>query len=62
MPEFIKNTYWMTFFWVGCAVMGIVYLLGVWDGQGSAAFIVGQIVLGIVGVAREFYIKSQNAD
>jgi len=52
----------MTFFWVGCAVMGIVYLLGVWDGQGSAAFIVGQIVLGIVGVAREFYIKSQNAD
>lgn len=56
MPEFIKSATWMQSLWTGCIVMGLVYLLGLWDGHGSPAFIVGQIMLGVIGVLREIYI------
>lgn len=56
MPEFLKTATAMLFLWTGCIVMGLIYLFGLWDGQGSPAFIVGQVTLGIVGVLREIYI------
>ena len=46
----------MRFFWSGCIVMGLVYFLGLWDGQGSPAFIVGQVVIGAVGLLREIHL------
>lgn len=42
--------------WVGCVVMGSVYLLS-FGGGNKPEFIVGQIVLGIIGAAREMYLK-----
>lgn len=57
MPEWLKTSAGMLFLWSGCIVMGLVYLFGLWDGQGSPAFIVGQIVLGLVGLLRETYIS-----
>ena len=42
--------------------MGFVYLIGFWNGQGSPAFIVSQIALGIVGVVRERYIQTLFGD
>lgn len=46
----------MRFFWSGCIVMGLVYFFGLWDGQGSPAFIVGQVVIGTVGLLREIHL------
>jgi hypothetical protein len=43
--------------WTGGIVMGAAYLLGLWDGQGSPAFIVGQIVLSVIGVLRELHLR-----
>ncbi|MCS4309690.1 hypothetical protein M2404_004067 [Rheinheimera pacifica] len=43
--------------WIGVAVMGAVYLLGIWDGVEHPAFIVGQIVLGCIGAARELHLN-----
>lgn len=57
MPDFIKSTRWMSFYWIGCIVMGFVFLFGIWNWQGSSAFIVGQIVMGVIGLLREVYIK-----
>jgi hypothetical protein len=48
---------YMLMLWVGCMVMGAVYLFGLWDGNGSPAFVVGQIVLGAVGTTRELHLK-----
>lgn len=59
MPGFIKSSNCMTFIWTGSAVMGAAYLIGLWDGHGSPAFIVSQIVLGIIGAVRERYIRRQ---
>lgn len=58
MAELIKSAAWMQFLWMGCIVMGIVYLTGLWDGNGSPAFIIGQIVLGVVGLLRERYVRA----
>ncbi len=58
MPELIKSAAWMQFLWMGCIVMGLVYLFGLWDSKGSSAFIVGQIVLGVVGLLRERYVRT----
>lgn len=58
MPEIFKSFHAMTFLWIGCIVLGLVYLFGLWDGQGSPAFIVGQVWLGVVGIIRERYIHA----
>lgn len=39
--------------------MGLVYFFGLWDGQGSPAFIVGQVVIGAVGLLREIHLGHQ---
>jgi len=44
-------------FWMGCVVLGIIYLFGIWDGQGTSAFIVGQIIMGVIGLIREYQIN-----
>ena len=46
----------MNFFltvWVGAITLGLAYLVFLKSPEESAAFIVGQIVLGVVGVVRE---------
>jgi hypothetical protein len=43
--------------WIGSIVMGLVYLIGLKTPEESAAFIVGQIVLGCFGLAREIHLK-----
>lgn len=47
---------YMLCLWVGCVVMGSFYLLS-FGGGNKPEFIVGQIVLGIIGAAREMYLK-----
>jgi hypothetical protein len=42
--------------WVGCVVMGSFYLVS-FGGGNRPEFIIGQIVLGVVGAAREMYLK-----
>lgn len=59
MPYWIRSASLMSFFWAGCAVMPLVYLYGLWDGRSSPAFIVGQVVLGVVGLCREAYIQNK---
>ena len=56
MPEIFKSSSAMRFFWSGCIVIGLVYFFGLWDGQGSPAFIVGQVVIGTVGLLREIHL------
>ncbi|MBP4081946.1 hypothetical protein [Aeromonas sp. MrichA-1] len=48
---------YMLCLWVGCVVMGAFYLVYLWDGKSPVEFIIGQIVLGLVGAAREMYLK-----
>jgi len=54
--EIFKSSSAMLSFWSGCIVMGLIYLFGLWDGQGSPAFIVGQVVIGAVGLLREIHL------
>lgn len=52
----------MISFWVGCIVMGLTYMIFFYDngnGSGNSAFIVGQVVIGWVGLLRENYLKGQ---
>lgn len=52
-----KSHEYMLCLWTGCAVMGTVYLFCMWNGDDSPAFIVGQIVMSILGIQRELYLK-----
>ena len=52
-----KSHQYMLCLWTGCAVMGAVYLLGLWDRNDSPAFIVGQIAMSIFGILRELHLK-----
>ena len=45
--------------WVGAIVLGLAYLVFLKSPEESAAFIVGQIVLGVVGVVRELGLQSK---
>lgn len=55
--KFFKSSNWMLSLWIGSVVLGAVYLLGFGDGQGSPAFVVGQVVLGVIGSLRELYLQ-----
>jgi len=46
--------------WCGAVVMGLAYLLFLKDANESAAFIVGQVVLGLFGLWRELTVKEIN--
>lgn len=56
MFELIKSVKSMAALWAWCILAALLYLAFFWDRQGSIAFIVGQAVLGLVGLAREWYI------
>ncbi|MGP5159854.1 hypothetical protein [Pseudoalteromonas prydzensis] len=43
--------------WIGAIVMGFIYLFGLKTPDESPFFIVGQIVLGGLGLAREVFLK-----
>lgn len=47
----------MSCYWTGCFVLGLVYLFAMWDGSGSAAFIVSQVFMGALGMCREYYLS-----
>ena len=55
--DFIKSSNWMLWFWIGSAVLGLVYLFGLWDRTGSPAFMVSQVVMGVLGAVRELYLQ-----
>lgn len=56
---FWKSTSSMRCFWIGCIVMGLAYAVFMWDGSGSMAFIVGQVFIGCIGLAREAVVAQQ---
>ncbi len=39
--------------WVGCIVMGLAYLVGFDYDKEATPFVIGQVVLGVVGLIRE---------
>jgi len=45
--------------WTGAVVMGLVYLMALKEPEESAAFVAGQIFLGLIGIGRELYVKKQ---
>lgn len=47
----------MVTLWTGAIVMGLVYFIALKSPEESAAFIIGQVVLGSFGLAREMYLK-----
>lgn len=55
--NFLKSSNLMLWFWIGCAVLGLVYLFWVWPKTGSPAFIVSQIFMGLMGALRELYLQ-----
>ena len=51
------NSKTMMVIWSGAVVMGLAYLIFLKDADESAAFIVGQVVLGVIGLYRECTVK-----
>ena len=49
-------------YWAGCFSLGMVYLVGLWDGMSSPAFIVGQIFMGAIGMLREYHLYRLSND
>ena len=47
----------MLWFWIICAVLGLVYLFWVWPKTGTPAFIVSQIFMGLMGAMRELHLQ-----
>ena len=47
--------------WKGCIVMGVIYLLFLWDRNTTPAFVVSQIVLGVIGWLREVHLTQSEA-
>jgi hypothetical protein len=43
--------------WVGVIVMGLAYFFGLKTPEESSAFILGQVVLGCIGLMREMHLK-----
>lgn len=41
-------------YWLLCILMAVLYILVVWDGITSLAFVFGQIAMGIIGLLREY--------
>lgn len=54
-----RSTRIMCCYWMGCIVIGIAYALFMWDGSASLAFVVGQIAMGAIGLAREAVVAKQ---
>lgn len=56
---FIKRTFrrpYMLLLWAGAIVMGLTYLVGFGATKESLSFVVGQVVLGVLGLLREYQI------
>lgn len=51
-----KDSHAIFSYWAACFSLGVVYLLGLWDGVSSPAFIVGQIFMGVIGMLREYHL------
>lgn len=47
----------MSLLWAGYFVMGLAYYLWLWDEAGSPAFIIGQIIMGALGMCREYHLS-----
>lgn len=54
-----KSARLMCCFWIGCIVMALAYAFFLWDGRGTIAFVVGQVFMGSIGLAREFVVTKQ---
>lgn len=52
-----RSSSWMLSLWIGCIVLGSAYLFGLRSHDESPAFIVGQIIMGLVGAGREIYLQ-----
>ncbi len=51
-----KSASLMRCLWIACIVMGLAYAFFLWDGSGSLAFVVGQVFMGSIGLAREYVV------
>jgi len=56
--QFWKSGRMMQCLWIGCIVMGLTYAIFFREGNGALAFSIGQVVLGLIGLARESAITS----
>lgn len=46
----------MLWLWVACVITGAGSLLCLWNGSGSPSFIIGQIIMGLIGIMRERHL------
>lgn len=51
-----KDSKAMTFIWSGSLVLGLVYLIAYQPADPTLAFVVGQITMAGLGLAREFHL------
>lgn len=56
---FWKSATMMRRFWLGCVVMGLTYALFLWEGNGTLMFVIGQVFMGSIGLAREAFIAKR---
>ncbi len=55
----LLSSKYMLAIWIGCIVLGFAYIAFIWNGSDSLAFVVGQIVLGVIGIVREISINRE---
>lgn len=49
--EFIK------FYWCGCSILGLTYMIFFEYHSDAIAFIVSQVAMGVIGIYREYRIE-----
>lgn len=48
--------------WIGCIVMGLAYAVFLLDSREALAFVLGQVVLGLIGLARESVVAKRTTE
>lgn len=55
----MKYSSLMSSYWMGCVILGLAYLIGFDYSKDAIAFVVGQVVMGLIGLYREYSISRQ---
>lgn len=59
---FWKSGKAMRCLWIGCIIMGLGYALFLLDERDALPFVIGQIVLGLIGLARESVVANRTTE
>lgn len=59
---FWKSGKSMRCLWIGCIVLGLVYAIFFIEGRESLSFVLGQVSLGLIGLARESVLSKGTSE